>query len=351
MIDPIDGTKNFVRGVPVWATLIALVVDDEVVRRRGLRAAAAAALVGLEGRRRLDRPVAAQGDPRARSPTYAGSRTPRCRYSSLHGWDERGRLDDFLSLMRRCWRTRAYGDFWSYMLLAEGAVDIAAEPELELYDMAALDVIVREAGGRFTSLDGTAGRSAATRWPPTATCTTRRCRSSARCPTATTTPTHRRAAPGLGPMTCSRGRHPRTRTSLAGLEPYADTVRSGHADQRRAHGQAQQQVVTISPDATVRELLALLAEHNIGAVDRQRRRRRPSTASSASATSYAASTTTTRSSTAPVQRDHDQRRADLRAAHAPSTSSCSMMTERRIRHVPVVDRRPADRASSASATW
>ena len=78
-------------------------------------------------------------------------------YSSLAGWDERGRLDDFLSLSRRCWRTRAYGDFWSYMLLAEGAVDIAAEPELELYDMAALDVIVREAGGRFTSLDGTDG--------------------------------------------------------------------------------------------------------------------------------------------------------------------------------------------------
>ncbi|MGZ4488249.1 MAG: inositol monophosphatase family protein, partial [Nocardioides sp.] len=78
-------------------------------------------------------------------------------YSSLSGWDERDRLDDFLSLTRRCWRTRAYGDFWSYMLLAEGAVDIAAEPELEVYDMAALDVIVREAGGRFTSLDGTDG--------------------------------------------------------------------------------------------------------------------------------------------------------------------------------------------------
>ncbi len=62
-----------------------------------------------------------------------------------------------MALSRRCWRTRAYGDFWSYMLVAEGAVDIAAEPELELYDMAALDVIVREAGGSFTSLDGTPG--------------------------------------------------------------------------------------------------------------------------------------------------------------------------------------------------
>ena len=78
-------------------------------------------------------------------------------YSSLHGWEERERLDDFVSLSRRCWRTRAYGDFWSYMLLAEGAVDIAAEPELQVYDMAALDVIVREAGGRFSSLDGADG--------------------------------------------------------------------------------------------------------------------------------------------------------------------------------------------------
>jgi histidinol-phosphatase len=78
-------------------------------------------------------------------------------YSSLDAWDERGRLDDFLSLSRRCWRTRAYGDFWSYMLVAEGAVDLASEPELALHDMAALDVIVREAGGVFTSLDGEPG--------------------------------------------------------------------------------------------------------------------------------------------------------------------------------------------------
>src|SRR3954447_15964565 len=78
-------------------------------------------------------------------------------YSSLTGWEEFDRLDAFMALSRRCWRTRAYGDFWSYMLIAEGAVDLAAEPELALHDMAALDVIVREAGGSFTSLDGTPG--------------------------------------------------------------------------------------------------------------------------------------------------------------------------------------------------
>ena len=62
-----------------------------------------------------------------------------------------------MTLLDACWRTRAYGDFWSYMLLAEGAVDIATEPSLAVYDMAALVPIVTEAGGRFTSLAGRPG--------------------------------------------------------------------------------------------------------------------------------------------------------------------------------------------------
>ena len=78
-------------------------------------------------------------------------------YSSLIGWEDSGRLDAFLGLTRACWRTRAYGDFWSYMLVAEGAVDLACEPELALYDMAALVPIVVEAGGRFTDLAGDDG--------------------------------------------------------------------------------------------------------------------------------------------------------------------------------------------------
>ncbi len=156
VVDPIDGTKNFVRGVPVWATLIALVVEDEVVlsvvsapqlQRRWWASTGNGAWTG----RSLLKATRCQVSDvrRLEDASFA--------YSSLHGWEERDRLDDFLSLMRRCWRTRAYGDFWSYMLIAEGAVDLAAEPELQLYDMAALDIIVREAGGRFTSLDGTDG--------------------------------------------------------------------------------------------------------------------------------------------------------------------------------------------------
>ena len=156
IIDPIDGTKNFVRGVPVWATLISLVVDDEVVlgvvsapllQRRWWASKGNGAWTG----RSLLKAVRCQVSDVRRLEDASLS------YSSLSGWDERDRLDDFESLMRRCWRTRAYGDFWSYMLLAEGAVDLAAEPDLEVYDMAALDIIVREAGGRFTSLDGSDG--------------------------------------------------------------------------------------------------------------------------------------------------------------------------------------------------
>src|SRR6195952_5197690 len=126
IVDPIDGTKNFVRGVPVWATLIALEVDGEVV-------------VGVVSAPALNRRWWAMKDGGAWTGTSL-LRATACQvsdvsrvedaslsYRSLHGWDERGRLEGFMSLSRRFWRTRAYGDFWSYMLVAEGAVDIAAE--------------------------------------------------------------------------------------------------------------------------------------------------------------------------------------------------------------------------------
>jgi histidinol-phosphatase len=156
IVDPIDGTKNFVRGVPVWATLIALAEGDEIVvgvvsapalGRRWWAAQGTGAWTGrsLSSAARLQ--VSGVRDIADASMSY----------SSLSGWEERGRLPHFLDLSRQTWRTRAYGDFWSYMLVAEGAVDIAVEPELELYDMAALVPIVTEAGGRFTSLAGVDG--------------------------------------------------------------------------------------------------------------------------------------------------------------------------------------------------
>lgn len=156
VIDPIDGTKNFVRGVPVWATLIGLLDGDQVV-------------VGVVSAPALGRRWwAAQGSGAWTGKSLAAASQLRVSgvdrledaslsYSSLGGWEERGQLDAFLDLTRRTWRTRAYGDFWSHVLVAEGAVDLSAEPELALHDMAALVPIVTEAGGMFTSIRGVPG--------------------------------------------------------------------------------------------------------------------------------------------------------------------------------------------------
>ena len=156
VIDPIDGTHNFVRGVPAWATLISLVDDETPV----LGLVAAPAL----GRRWWA--ATGSGAWSGRSLTAAKrihvSKVSRIEdaslsYSSLKDWRAVNRYDEFVALSEDCWRTRAFGDFWSYMLVAEGAVDIAAEPELAVYDMAALVTIVTEAGGSFTSLAGKPG--------------------------------------------------------------------------------------------------------------------------------------------------------------------------------------------------
>jgi histidinol-phosphatase len=155
VIDPIDGTKNFVRGVPVWATLIGLMDEEDVI-------------VGVVSAPALGRRWWAARDGGAwtgKSMTKAAA----CRvshvanlsdaslsYSGISTWEQDGLLSEFLGLSRKVWRTRAYGDFWSHMLVAEGAVDISAEPEVSLWDLAALQVIVEEAGGTFTDLDGRA---------------------------------------------------------------------------------------------------------------------------------------------------------------------------------------------------
>ncbi|PZS27039.1 MAG: histidinol phosphatase, partial [Pseudonocardiales bacterium] len=147
---------SYIRGVPVWATLIGLLDHGEAV----LGVVSAPAL----GRRWW----AGRG-----SGAWTGrnrSQATRCQvshvgalsdaslsYSSLASWDEAGRLESFLELTAAVWRTRAYGDFWSHVLVADGAVDISCEPVgLALHDLVALQPIVEEAGGRFTDLVGAA---------------------------------------------------------------------------------------------------------------------------------------------------------------------------------------------------
>lgn len=156
VIDPIDGTKNFARGVPIWATLIALLVDGVPV-------------VGVISAPALSRRWWAADDLGAflRVGTAEPTRihvsgvdklsSASLSFSSLSGWADRGNRDRFIDLTDEVWRVRGFGDFYSYCLVAEGAVDIAAEPEVSLWDLAPLDVLIREAGGRFTDLAGESG--------------------------------------------------------------------------------------------------------------------------------------------------------------------------------------------------
>ena len=156
VIDPIDGTKNFVRGVPVWASLIALLDDGMPIV--GVVSAPALgrrwwAADGLGAYRRVG-----DGEPRRLSVSaVADLDSASLSFSSLSGWADRGIRDRFLGLTDAVWRVRGYGDFFSYCLVAEGAVDIAAEPEVKLWDLAPLDILVREAGGQFSALDGSPG--------------------------------------------------------------------------------------------------------------------------------------------------------------------------------------------------
>jgi histidinol-phosphatase len=156
VIDPIDGTKNFVRGVPVWGTLIALMINDRpavgVVSAPALGRRWWASLGGgaFAGKSLMSATKIHVSD-------VATIDDASLSYASISAWVEAGQGQQFVDLLRRCWRTRAYGDFWSYMLLAEGGVDIACEPELALHDMAACSIIVTEAGGTFTDLDGRPG--------------------------------------------------------------------------------------------------------------------------------------------------------------------------------------------------
>src|SRR3954452_3993178 len=156
VIDPIDGTKNYVRGVPVWATLIALMDGDDPVvglvsaPALGRRWWAATGLGAYAGRHQA-------GATRLQVSGVGRMEDASFCYSELISWEEVGRLEPMLDLMRRSWRTRAYGDFYGYMLVAEGAVDVMVEPELSLWDLAALIPIVTEAGGTFTDLTGRPG--------------------------------------------------------------------------------------------------------------------------------------------------------------------------------------------------
>ena len=176
VIDPIDGTKNFMRGVPTWATLIALVqVDSAGIEEVVVGIASAPALArrwsAAKGHGASVRFNGGNSDTSFSDPSdedFSAAETinekkisvskvaslsdDSISYSDFIGWEDR--LEPFQKMLANAWRTRGIGDFWSHMLVAEGAVDVAIEPSLALWDMAALDIIVREAGGTFTNTAG-----------------------------------------------------------------------------------------------------------------------------------------------------------------------------------------------------
>lgn len=157
IIDPIDGTANFLRGVPIWGTLIALAVDGVPIVGVVSAPALGKTWWAASGHGAWSR-TGEHGEPeRLAVSGVTELADASLSYNSLQHWDGEGRLDHLLALSRAVWRTRAYGDMWSYMLLAEGALDAVAEFDLKPYDMAALIPIIEEAGGRFTSVDGRPG--------------------------------------------------------------------------------------------------------------------------------------------------------------------------------------------------
>jgi histidinol-phosphatase len=150
IVDPIDGTANYVKGIPIWATLIALELDGELVV-----GVASAPALGRRWWAARGRGAFADGQPITVSSTVR-LEDAHVAYSDVGSFYEHGSGDALVELSRRAWRARGLGDFWMHMLVAEGAFDVAVEPVVSLWDLAAVQVIVEEAGGRFTSLDGVA---------------------------------------------------------------------------------------------------------------------------------------------------------------------------------------------------
>jgi histidinol-phosphatase len=155
IVDPIDGTKNFVRRVPVWATLLALEVE-------GTMAVGVVSAPALGRRWWAGRGLGAFAAGPGEAPTpIQVSKVGTLDDAHLSGgalsaWDVHGGPDRFVELALRCYADRSLGDFWSHVLVAEGACDIGLDPIVSLWDLAALQPIVEEAGGRFTDFSGRA---------------------------------------------------------------------------------------------------------------------------------------------------------------------------------------------------
>lgn len=153
IIDPIDGTANFVRGVPVWATLIALSIDGKPAVSVVSAPAMGARWWAAPGTGAFTKSITGEQRKLAVS-KVSKLKDASVSYNNLQLWQKSEFMPQLMQLSETVWRTRAYGDFWSYMLLAEGSVDIVAEHDLKIYDIAALVPIIEQAGGSISDLQG-----------------------------------------------------------------------------------------------------------------------------------------------------------------------------------------------------
>jgi histidinol-phosphatase len=153
IIDPIDGTANYLKGIPMWTTLVALSIDgvprvgvasQPALGRRWWAATGLGAWTNTSG----------GGTARLAVSSVDTIAESSASFQSISQWDETGHLEAVVELSRAVWRDRGYGDTWPYMLLAEGRLEVVAEFGVKEYDIAALVPIITEAGGRFTSFDG-----------------------------------------------------------------------------------------------------------------------------------------------------------------------------------------------------
>ena len=149
ILDPIDGTRNYSRGIPIFATQIALEIDGEV--ELGFISAPALARRWWaergKGAYRSDGPIHVSGVTRLVDATASIGGGRRTKVSEI---------ERLVPLATRAWHTRSFGDFWQHMLVAEGSVDVAIDPAVKIWDCAPLKIIVEEAGGTFTDMSGRA---------------------------------------------------------------------------------------------------------------------------------------------------------------------------------------------------
>jgi histidinol-phosphatase len=148
IVDPIDGTNNYMAGIPIWATLVALRVEG-----RSVAGVAHAPALGETYDAALGSGARCNGEAMSVDPE-ADLASATVLFSSVDGWREAGLADAFAGLVQRARRSRGLGDFWGHALVARGAAHVMVEPDLAVWDVAALQPIVSEAGGRITDLHG-----------------------------------------------------------------------------------------------------------------------------------------------------------------------------------------------------